>query len=1548
MQGYDRREYLGTDPPPQHQEHDRYRDEQYMREDPREYQQQPREYHPHAGDRSASPLSRVNGRRSRENSGQTIVVKGGRSGENRNSRRKNRQPKRQKSGEERVLHSAEWYERYHFVSEGDQSSAKSADPNKKSMMLSHSKPDPSRMMLSHSKPDPSRIFSGTPSVPTNAQLKDMIQATKAGSSPQQSSVFSGRLGPAQVRNSPVQGRNSPAQGRNSPGQPKQNQPQGKQTQNQSGQSPAAANSSGAQTKQPPAVTKAATAVQMIGPQAPLKSQVPPKKQPTVESKQTQQQKAGPSTQVAQQPSKQKPATTTPRQPMSMMANPLPPSSSTVSSLPSTTSSTSTTAASPAAASPAKTTQAVTSDEIAEMCISMTMGMKAPVSMATKGKTPVSAPVSKGKEPVIKTPIQPEVSIMPLTRSQKKKAAKRAKKNLPIKTIKPIIINHPNNTITLPPPPIQGEGKPITTLGKTTTVKLPPSMVLPPPLPPPAPVAGTSFDFIPAAPGIWPPPQPILPVTEEKPAEFDENFTRTPLGRPSKGRPLTPPLYQHTHATLASLVDRVMDVDKIRQCSEVVRDLVRVLPLKRGAEITWVDGGTIRRAMDQLGEHLEQRPQEVSPLQLTVTRHIPPPSRLGRKVVFREEDNDPRSIDSFLKDARYRGEEDPRRSYHHPGEVDHYPHHPHQQGYDRREYLGTDPPPQHQEHDRYRDEQYMREDPREYQQQPREYHPHAGDRSASPLSRVNGRRSRENSGQTIVVKGGRSGENRNSRRKNRQPKRQKSGEERVLHSAEWYERYHFVSEGDQSSAKSADPNKKSMMLSHSKPDPSRMMLSHSKPDPSRIFSGTPSVPTNAQLKDMIQATKAGSSPQQSSVFSGRLGPAQVRNSPVQGRNSPAQGRNSPGQPKQNQPQGKQTQNQSGQSPAAANSSGAQTKQPPAVTKAATAVQMIGPQAPLKSQVPPKKQPTVESKQTQQQKAGPSTQVAQQPSKQKPATTTPRQPMSMMANPLPPSSSTVSSLPSTTSSTSTTAASPAAASPAKTTQAVTSDEIAEMCISMTMGMKAPVSMATKGKTPVSAPVSKGKEPVIKTPIQPEVSIMPLTRSQKKKAAKRAKKNLPIKTIKPIIINHPNNTITLPPPPIQGEGKPITTLGKTTTVKLPPSMVLPPPLPPPAPVAGTSFDFIPAAPGIWPPPQPILPVTEEKPAEFDENFTRTPLGRPSKGRPLTPPLYQHTHATLASLVDRVMDVDKIRQCSEVVRDLVRVLPLKRGAEITWVDGGTIRRAMDQLGEHLEQMVQDDTRKLVQKCGFKAITANYIEDVKDSKCEVQHQPVVAYEDSGSGHVTGYQPIRDKYFLNPAAPLAHLSRMMLSQFLRDRIKQPIRTRYLGHLTGHQPIRDQLELTYFFSSCDTPGNAHEDGNTSNNETYNKGRVKSPYFRYVVGYSEMFMYLQNRAGSRDLLSPNQGPVFPNISPVKLCLVCFTAGMVCCTGCSPGKQPIRTRYLGHVTGYQPIRDHIHKKHTAIVHHTTPTNALWMCCEKGNIRVWHRPKQVNNQSELVIKVT
>eukprot|EP00116_Pleurobrachia_bachei_P012778 sb/3473040/ len=51
-------------------------------------------------------------------------------------------------------------------------------------------------------------------------------------------------------------------------------------------------------------------------------------------------------------------------------------------------------------------------------------------------------------------------------------------------------------------------------------------------------------------------------------------------------------------------------------------------------------------------------------------------------------------------------------------------------------------------------------------------------------------------------------------------------------------------------------------------------------------------------------------------------------------------------------------------------------------------------------------------------------------------------------------------------------------------------------------------------------------------------------------------------------------------------------------------------------------------------------------------------------------------------------------------------------------------------------------------------------------------------GHVTGYQPIRDQYFLIWSFPVTHHLR---SDPVTGRsvFKQPIRTRYLGHVTGY-------------------------------------------------------------------------------------------------------------------------------------------------------------------------
>eukprot|EP00116_Pleurobrachia_bachei_P018171 sb/3478433/ len=70
----------------------------------------------------------------------------------------------------------------------------------------------------------------------------------------------------------------------------------------------------------------------------------------------------------------------------------------------------------------------------------------------------------------------------------------------------------------------------------------------------------------------------------------------------------------------------------------------------------------------------------------------------------------------------------------------------------------------------------------------------------------------------------------------------------------------------------------------------------------------------------------------------------------------------------------------------------------------------------------------------------------------------------------------------------------------------------------------------------------------------------------------------------------------------------------------------------------------------------------------------------------------------------------------------------------------------------------------------------------------------------------------------------------------------------------------------------------------------------------------------------------------------------------KQPIRTRYLGHVTSYQPIRDQYFLIRSVPVR-VDRIRIGQVCCRSNKIihtlQVTHsnRPKQVNNQSELVI---
>eukprot|EP00116_Pleurobrachia_bachei_P009418 sb/3469680/ len=93
----------------------------------------------------------------------------------------------------------------------------------------------------------------------------------------------------------------------------------------------------------------------------------------------------------------------------------------------------------------------------------------------------------------------------------------------------------------------------------------------------------------------------------------------------------------------------------------------------------------------------------------------------------------------------------------------------------------------------------------------------------------------------------------------------------------------------------------------------------------------------------------------------------------------------------------------------------------------------------------------------------------------------------------------------------------------------------------------------------------------------------------------------------------------------------------------------------------------------------------------------------------------------------------------------------------------------------------------------------------DTSKQPIRTYY---LGHVTGYQPIsyqpiRDQYFLIRSVPVIISSSQSCNEAMRSEqepieiSKQRIRTRYLGHLTGYQPIRDQYFLIWSVSGSES-------------------------------------------------------------------------------------------------------------------------------------------------------
>eukprot|EP00116_Pleurobrachia_bachei_P005074 sb/3465336/ len=193
--------------------------------------------------------------------------------------------------------------------------------------------------------------------------------------------------------------------------------------------------------------------------------------------------------------------------------------------------------------------------------------------------------------------------------------------------------------------------------------------------------------------------------------------------------------------------------------------------------------------------------------------------------------------------------------------------------------------------------------------------------------------------------------------------------------------------------------------------------------------------------------------------------------------------------------------------------------------------------------------------------------------------------------------------------------------------------------------------------------------------------------------------------------------------------------------------------------------------------------------------------------------------------------------------------------------------------------------------------------------------------------------------------------------KQPIRTRYLGHVTGYRPIRNQyflirsvpvyiLTKKYGFRSM--------------------GSCQDRSLFFITLHTTLFLSLTLHL----TLSPSHSISYFHCSTINSNRGEFPKQQPTETS----KQPIRTRYLGHVTGYHPIRDQYFLTRVCTIRkseidtrilffitlHTTLFLSLTLhltLSPSHSISYFHcstinsnrnRPKQVNNQSELAIKVT
>eukprot|EP00116_Pleurobrachia_bachei_P008250 sb/3468512/ len=194
--------------------------------------------------------------------------------------------------------------------------------------------------------------------------------------------------------------------------------------------------------------------------------------------------------------------------------------------------------------------------------------------------------------------------------------------------------------------------------------------------------------------------------------------------------------------------------------------------------------------------------------------------------------------------------------------------------------------------------------------------------------------------------------------------------------------------------------------------------------------------------------------------------------------------------------------------------------------------------------------------------------------------------------------------------------------------------------------------------------------------------------------------------------------------------------------------------------------------------------------------------------------------------------------------------------------------------------------------------------------------------HVTGYQPTRDQYNTLGSYPRRHPGQCFQSSYQElptETSKQPIRTRYLDHVTGYQPTRDQyntLELLH--------GSYQEPTESGVLICYLLESVGSWFSNSILRYCVLYLL-------REILNFQESQVKSFETHFSLNQKSLNPFVDCCWTCLKYTITVKGGRGGLIK--------------------TSTQSPSLCRPKRRASVFnlptrnYRPKQVNNQSELVI---